>query len=556
MFVPGEMAAGEYEIIRKIGEGGTSIVYLAMEKSNGKLWAVKEIKKSVVYEQNIICQELVTREADLLTRLKHPALPRIRKVCEQEQTYLIVMEFIEGVSLAKYIEEYSVGETQAIRWMLQLAAALTYLHSRIPQIIYRDMKPGNIMIRPDGNLVLLDFGIAREYKPYKTAGDTRTLGTIGYAAPEQYDSKAQTDVRTDIYCLGVTMHQVITKQDPAKTPFVFQPIRKYAPYFSKEMEHILVKCTQLNPDKRFQSSEELLRALQDICTESALRGQGKRKGFSKKKRQSSIIVFLGTVLVAFAVAAAIFCSYGKEIRYQDYLQRASQKENINEALEECQKALQIFPEKSEPYFLMLEITMRDQTISVEEMQQIEAILDSYVFYGMTYRNCFQKENPEKYLEFCYKAAVGIFFDGEDLKQSKPYTAYIINSEQSSAYDYVTAYLIDTLLQYSELPLDGDYSKMWETFQTLWDINPSRNTYYYIALIGYSVFTEGFLVDYGYYMNAGIKPDQMEEMLYQIADQVLSIEEDQTIVLNEADEMLLEAIWASLGDAFGCLNEMI
>ncbi len=173
----------------------------------------------------------------------------------------IIEDYIEGETLGTILENNGAQPQElVIEWAMQICEALEYLHTRKPAIIYRDMKPANVMLKPDGNIKVIDFGIAREYKDQSLA-DTVSLGTKGYAAPEQFGGKGQTDARTDIYCLGVTLYHLLTGQNPCEPPYEIYPIRHWNPQLSAGLEAIIQKCTQLNPDDRYQSCAELLYAL-------------------------------------------------------------------------------------------------------------------------------------------------------------------------------------------------------------------------------------------------------------------------------------------------------
>ena len=200
MLTIGSVIDGKYKILNKIGQGGMSVVYLAMNEKANKQWAIKEIRKDGVKDFQVVKQSLIV-ETDLLKKLDHPNLPSIVDIIEDDNTFLIVMDYVEGRSLEKELEEYGAQrQDKVIEWAKQLCDVLIYLHSRKPPIIYRDLKPENIMLRPDGKVMLIDFGTAREFKE-RNVSDTVCLGTVGYAAPEQFGGQGQTDARTDIYGL-------------------------------------------------------------------------------------------------------------------------------------------------------------------------------------------------------------------------------------------------------------------------------------------------------------------------------------------------------------------
>ena len=205
----GTVLGGKYEILKKIGQGGMSIVYLAMDTHLNKQWAVKEIKKSKTQDTKTLLKSL-QREANILKMVDHPVLPRIVDILNEKGTVFVVMDYIEGRPMNEILRlEGAQSQEQVIEWAKNLCSALDYLHSLNPPIIYRDMKPSNIMLKPDGKVKLIDFGTAKELDVENIA-DTTALGTRGYAAPEQFgDSKGRriykTDESTDVYCLGASL---------------------------------------------------------------------------------------------------------------------------------------------------------------------------------------------------------------------------------------------------------------------------------------------------------------------------------------------------------------
>ena len=257
----GSIVDGKYKILNKIGQGGMSIVYLAMNERANKPWAIKEIRKDGVSNYEVVKQNLIA-ETDILKRLNHPNLPSIIDVIDCDDTFLIVMDYIEGKPLSEALNrEGAQPQEKVIEWAKQICDVLGYLHSRVPPIIYRDMKPSNVMLKPDGNIMIIDFGTAREYKSASIA-DTTCLGTQGYAAPEQFGGQGQTDARTDIYCLGATLYHLITGHNPCLPPYEMYPIRQWNPNLSSGLEEIILRCTQKNPNDRYQSCAELMYALE------------------------------------------------------------------------------------------------------------------------------------------------------------------------------------------------------------------------------------------------------------------------------------------------------
>ena len=257
---------GKYEILKEIGQGGMSIVYVAMDNRLNKQWAVKELKNDG--SQSVEMQlKGIEREANILKKVDHPVLPRIVDIIDKDGTVYVVMDYIQGLALDRILkEEGAQPQEHVVEWAKQLASALDYLHSLNPPIIYRDMKPSNIMLQPDGRVKLIDFGTAKEYKTENIA-DTTALGTRGYAAPEQFGDEQgngiyKTDARTDIYCLGATIYHIVTGKNPCEPPYVMRPIREWNPALSSGLEKIILKCIQPDPEDRYQNCSELIYALE------------------------------------------------------------------------------------------------------------------------------------------------------------------------------------------------------------------------------------------------------------------------------------------------------
>lgn len=258
----GSVIDGKYKILSVIGQGGMSTVYLAINPKANKPWAIKEVRKDGFQNYEVVTQSL-TMEIDLLKKLRHPHLPSIIDIIDRDDNFLIVMDYVEGMTLERIMMENGAqSQKDVIEWAIQLCDVLQYLHSREPSIIYRDMKPSNIMLNYDGKVMLIDFGTAREYKE-RALGDTTCLGTKGYAAPEQFGGQGQTDPRTDIYSLGATMYHLLTGHNPSNAPYEMYPITQWNPEFSSGLEKIIQKCTQKNPEDRFQTVEELKDALEN-----------------------------------------------------------------------------------------------------------------------------------------------------------------------------------------------------------------------------------------------------------------------------------------------------
>ncbi len=232
-FFPGELLLqtlfrNRYFIVSNVGAGGFGSVYKARDIHGGdRLVAIKEVSLQGLYPQAMIeVTAAFQREVSVLSQLDHPHLPRVYEHFQTPGHWYLVMDFITGETLEQYQSKTPNGRlllSEVLDIGLQLCIVLDYLHSHQPPIVFRDLKPANVMRTPKGQLYLIDFGIARYFKPGQ-AKDTVALGSPGYAAPEQY-GKAQTTPRADIYSLGAVLHQLLTARDPSEAPFRFQPLR-------------------------------------------------------------------------------------------------------------------------------------------------------------------------------------------------------------------------------------------------------------------------------------------------------------------------------------------
>lgn len=362
MAIAGDVIDGKYEILKLIGSGGMSKVYLAMDKRLNKQWAVKEITKRARDMNNEVVIQSAIAEANMIKKLDHPALPRIVDIIENGDMIFVIMDYIEGETLGSVLREQGAQSQElVIEWALQLCEVLDYLHTRVPAIIYRDMKPDNIMLKPDGNVKLIDFGIAREYKEHKSS-DTIGLGTRGYAAPEQFGGQAQTDARTDIYCLGMTMHHLLTGKNPSEPPYETYPIRHWNPQLSTGLEAIVQKCINLNPDKRYQSCAELAYALYHYDEMNA-------EHIARQKRKLHLFIFSVTamflcLLIGFTGMA--MKNQQQNSNYGHYLEEAEKAQTVDEKMSIYAQAIDVKPENTEAYLKMIATCKENTDFSAEK----------------------------------------------------------------------------------------------------------------------------------------------------------------------------------------------
>src|SRR6266568_59606 len=260
-----------FQLISRIGQGGMGAVYKASDTLLfDRLVAIKEMSKAGLPPQRVEEAEAsFEREARLLADLNHPNLPRIYDhFTENDRSYL-VMDFIESETLEKYLEDRNgkpFPVEDVLDWAEQLCKVLDYLHNHQPPIIFRDLKPANVMVSESGHIYLIDFGIARIFKPGQSH-DTVALGSPGFAAPEQY-GKAQSTPRSDLYSLGALLHCLLTGLDPSERPFFFRPVSEVNAMVSPALEALLQQMLEMNTEMRPASAQAVLQRLRSEDTKT------------------------------------------------------------------------------------------------------------------------------------------------------------------------------------------------------------------------------------------------------------------------------------------------
>lgn len=472
----GTLIDGKYKILNKIGQGGMSVVYLAMNEKANKQWAIKEVRKDGIKDFEVVKQGLII-ETDMLKKLNHPNLPSIIDVIEDENTFLIVMDYIQGNPLSKTLEEYGAqSQEDVIEWAKQLCDVFGYLHSQTPPIIYRDMKPANIMLKPDGNLTLIDFGTAREYKE-KNIADTTCLGTVGYAAPEQFGGQGQTDARTDIYCLGATLYHLITGHNPCEPPYEIRPIREINPSLSNGLEKIILKCTQRNPEDRYQSCEELMYALEHYDEIDDL---------YKKKQKKKLTLFVITVVMCVVCGAVSIFGYvsaenKKSENYDMKILLASDvQKSEEERIEIYFDAIKINPSNEKAYLELINLFFASEvengSFSKEEANIITKLqagidirgIDGYLRTTYPLEEL-KKHNPAGYQEVCFEIGMMYWYDYE-IETDRSLLS--VEWFKDAVKDYPIAQIYCDIgscqQQIKKYSGQNRTEKMYETYKELWN----------------------------------------------------------------------------------------
>lgn len=265
MLAPGTILQDRYRILRQIGGGGMGVVYLTDDQRLlGRRCAIKQMTPEQLPAQDRAwAAQAFQQEAQMLARLQHPGLTAVTDFFSERGDLFLVMDYVEGETLDDWLQRVPgqrLPLPQALDILRQLCDVLEYLHAQNPPVVFRDLKPGNLMFNAQGQLKLIDFGIARFFK-IGQARDTMNLGTPGYAAPEQYGGKGQTDPRSDIYALGVLLHQLLTGYDPTATPFNLPSARSLNPTISPQVDAVIQRALQMQPGLRYQFVSEFRQAL-------------------------------------------------------------------------------------------------------------------------------------------------------------------------------------------------------------------------------------------------------------------------------------------------------
>lgn len=277
MLQPGELVCSRYEILNTVGKGGMSVVYRVKDLQTQTILALKDVKRTAQGDNQVVEQSLVA-EGRMLMQLSDPHLPRIYDIIEEHDRIMLVMDFIQGESLDRVIaREGAQSVERVLDWGMQICQALHYLHTRPVPIIYRDMKPSNVMLQPDGTLTIIDFGTARTEKVgVAMQADTICIGTAGFAAPEQFGGIGQSTARTDIFCLGATLYNMVTGHSPCDRPIGILPLEQWNPALANTpISEIITKCTRNDPDARYQTAMQLYADLQ-LARTGAYKVSGKR----------------------------------------------------------------------------------------------------------------------------------------------------------------------------------------------------------------------------------------------------------------------------------------
>lgn len=547
MLKVGDLIDGKYKILNEIGRGGMSTVYLAINEKANKPWAVKEVRKNGISNRELVKQSLMV-EINLLKKLKHKGLPSIVDIIDQQDNYLIVMDYIEGITLENIMQEEGVQpQEKVVDWAIQLCDVLQYLHTRKPAIIYRDMKPSNIMLRSDGSVVLIDFGTAREFKE-RHVEDTTCLGTQGYAAPEQFGGMGQTDERTDIYSLGATMYRLVTGHNPSEPPYEMYPITHWNPRLSTGLEGIIAKCTSKDPKSRYQSVQEVRYALehyQDLDLDSIRR----------YRRNLRILLAAGGMTVMLFGASGVSYAAADHMQKDEYaynLEAGRRSPNKQDSIAFYQKAIQTDCAGEEAYDQLLTLFTQDGVLDEQEekvLLQLSISVDKYL-------ERYKMQNPDGYAGLCYRigSSYWYYYEHEEKRQAgavawfeSAKAGFEGNPEKEQEWKRASTYVEIGNFYQRIVPAQisgtdqGMYGEYWNNLRWLKEWNDEAPDRDLVTLRLYREIVTKTLEYAGYLQEDGVPPQEMEDLLNEISQQTENMKTGAGQVLMEEIQELEQAL---------------
>ena len=540
MLENGTILDGKYEILKLIDRGGTSSVYLAMNPKLNQQWVIKEI-------DNRFDTERVLKEARMMMKFDHPAIPRIVDIMEKPEFTYIIMDYVSGQSLAYELKEKGPQPQEVvIGWAKQICDVLVYLHSLNPPIIYHDLKPGNIVLKePEKNLKLIDFGEARACINGNAPGGGKTKE---YAAPEQQEgTRGKTDERTDIYCFGTTLYRLLTGKFAPISPEPVGSLREAYPEFniSKGMDNIIRKCTQIDPDKRFQSAAELRNALDNIrlWDEDYLK-QLKRRVYSVTVAAG---IGIGLFMTGFGFHRAVAFVNTKDYNHLVATAQSVEHETRTANYEE---AIHIDGENPEAYIKLLEAYENNGFFGTQESQRFSTlynrnksafdaekddVIEMHYRIGRIYFNLYSDDSTtvRSRIQKAHE-----YFQFVKVHSSPDYANYHIASGYETLCDFFKTYVLnDSSIQE---PTAEDYLAMLDALkECLTDMqNYTAGDAAYTRLTLYGYIVDMLNVNIRGLAVTGIEKEKIQEILTQISVSTKNESITQQMSIKKQEDILL------------------
>lgn len=516
--------ADRYQILEEIGHGGTSIVYLARDKKIQRIRAIKKIKK-----QKTMYTVIGNKEAAMLKALQHPDVVELYDIFEDENAIYFIMEYIEGCTLKEWMTANPQRtEETVIAWGIQICEVLQYLHNQEPPVIYRDLKPSNIMVRENGRIVLIDFGAASQCRQK----DILSLGTPGYAAPEQFCEDTIVDVRTDIFSLGVLLYEVAGGWGRDKKKYKEKEKRKNYVKRGSILYEIIRKCTKEEPDKRYHSAAQVKEILM----------QYPYLKWRRKKRWKSAVV-LDVFLFMFSGICFLFAGLLqketvrlREEGYSQYVDAGMRSYEKDYRIEALQNAIYLAPEKTQTYLLLLE-ELRSQGFDENAYRIMMDILNNTDEDGVRYE-IYLKKQKEEYQVFAYEMAVACYFEWENGSNKRYALPWLTIAEDAEclteeertlmrALAYIAQNYDYALGRQEEILID--YRDYWEVLKELTAIHDHEGA----EKLAKEEALAQMLMHLPEFQTAGITKEEVTELMNQIKTaKNLSI-----VILTQAEELV-------------------
>ncbi|MDR1635094.1 MAG: serine/threonine protein kinase [Bifidobacteriaceae bacterium] len=527
----GDVVDGKFRLVEQIGAGGMSVVWQARNDRSNKLWAIKEVLRSGLASDHLAEMALMA-EIDTLKHLRHDNIVAISDVLETPDSLLILMDYVEGRPLGRARTEDLQGsdtieltdgafpQDQVIRWAKQLAAVFAYLHGLEPPIVYRDLKPSNVMLRPNGDVVLIDFGTARRFaggrlQSVSGASGTVALGTYGYAAPEVLMGDVNTDradPRSDIYSLGVTLYHLVTGHNPSQPPYEMYPIRQLNSTLSGGLEKIIARCTGANPADRYQSCEELLYDLQHYQEVD----DGYRRRLRRRVALFGITAGLAIVLAGGGTVCSVAAARARTSDFEQVVNRAiSEPLGSSSQVDEFLRAIDLKPDDPDIYLQMLE-SMRSDSDEFSSW-------DHTVWSDLMATNRTQLQSARGWPELAHQVGLtyGFFYEGPEADAAAA-TAFEQAVDRGSAdsatfrQDELFSQVFGFRVRAAQKLGQVDYNEYWDALEQMVESVDGASAQSDVAAFGALLLPAQVLAGYpDRFINAGESPEALEGLLAQI-----------------------------------------
>lgn len=441
-----------YQILKVIHTSGMANVYLAVDSQLNKHWCMKQILLSEA-GKNMVEYRSLLQEANIMKGLNHPNIPRITTMEEDKSfdSLFIIMDYVEGVSAKEHVKKYGcIEQKRAVHWMKQVARVMMYLHVRENPIVYRDMKPENIMIMPDfKNVRVLDFGISDIITPDNQCVK-EALGTKGYAAPEQKKRGVPYDIRCDIYAFGRTLFNLLTGLSPVAFKGDLPSIRETNPGLSEGLDIIIKKCTEYDPEDRYQSFGEVLYSLQNFeRIDSNYINQAKKKIIITVSMFATSVLMITTSFIPMYVE-----SRRVNAEYESALASAKYKSDMQGYI----NASQIDPDRVDAYEGMIDCILEDSIFSPEE---------ETLFLDVITPNLRKLQWRKGYSKLAYDIGkmYWFYYSGEDgeatsAKWFKEATDRLYKLDDAQVLYYISSFKKDVNQAIAEESDRGMYKEYW------------------------------------------------------------------------------------------------